>query len=194
MLAYATATAMQDLSCVLDLHHSSRQCQILNLLSEAGDRTSILMDTSWVCNPMSHSRNSLIIVILIGLKLYIIMILICSSLMISDVEHFSCLLAILCVFFRKMSIQIFSYTRCLCFMLSVYFFIIVRPFPSLALSWGGVHVIRLKTEITCVFFFQNCELIECVVLDQFYSKCSLKLESCGEFVKTPPSGPLHQGL
>ena len=31
--AYATATAMPDLSCVLDLHHGSRQCWILNPLS-----------------------------------------------------------------------------------------------------------------------------------------------------------------
>ena len=30
--AYATATAMPDGSHILDLHHSSRQCQILNPL------------------------------------------------------------------------------------------------------------------------------------------------------------------
>ena len=37
LLAYttATATAMQDPSCVCDLHHSLRQCQILNPLSKA---------------------------------------------------------------------------------------------------------------------------------------------------------------
>ena len=33
--AYATATAMPDPSCVYKLHHSSRQCQILNPLSKA---------------------------------------------------------------------------------------------------------------------------------------------------------------
>ena len=38
-LAYATATAMSDPSHVCDLHYSSRQCQILNPLSEAKDRT-----------------------------------------------------------------------------------------------------------------------------------------------------------
>ena len=45
LLAYATATAMQDLSCICDLHHSSQKCRILNPLSKASDRTSILMDT-----------------------------------------------------------------------------------------------------------------------------------------------------
>ena len=35
LLAYATTTATQDLSCVFDLHHSSRQRWILNPLSKA---------------------------------------------------------------------------------------------------------------------------------------------------------------
>ena len=35
--ASATATLTPDLSQVCDLHHSSRQCQILNPLSEARD-------------------------------------------------------------------------------------------------------------------------------------------------------------
>ena len=35
--AYSRATATWDLSHVCDLHHSSRQCQILNLLNEARD-------------------------------------------------------------------------------------------------------------------------------------------------------------
>ena len=43
--AYATATATWDLSHICDVHHSSWQCQILNPLSEAKDRTHILMDT-----------------------------------------------------------------------------------------------------------------------------------------------------
>ena len=42
--AYATAT--QDRSYVCDLHHSSRQRQVLNQLSEARDRTRNLMDPS----------------------------------------------------------------------------------------------------------------------------------------------------
>ena len=45
---YATATAMWDPSRICDLHHSSEQCQVLNPLSEARDRTHILMDTSQV--------------------------------------------------------------------------------------------------------------------------------------------------
>ena len=47
--AYVTATATQDPSWVYNLHHSSRQRWILNLLSEARDRTLILMDTGWIC-------------------------------------------------------------------------------------------------------------------------------------------------
>ena len=37
LLAYATARATWDPSCVCDLHHSSRQHHILNSLSEARD-------------------------------------------------------------------------------------------------------------------------------------------------------------
>ena len=47
--AYTTATAMQDLSRICDLHHSFQQGQILNPLSKARDQTCILMDTSQVC-------------------------------------------------------------------------------------------------------------------------------------------------
>ena len=36
---YGTGTAMPDLSCVCILYHSSKQHRILNLLSEARDRT-----------------------------------------------------------------------------------------------------------------------------------------------------------
>ena len=37
--AYISATATLDPSCVFDLHHSLRQRQILNPLSQARDRT-----------------------------------------------------------------------------------------------------------------------------------------------------------
>ena len=43
LLAYATATATSDPSCIFHLHHSSWQCQILNPLLEARDRTHNLM-------------------------------------------------------------------------------------------------------------------------------------------------------
>ena len=49
LLTCATATAMWDLSCLCELHHSSQQCWILNPLREARDQTCILMDTGWVC-------------------------------------------------------------------------------------------------------------------------------------------------
>ena len=44
--AYATATAMQDLSYIFDLYHSSREHRILDPLREARDGTHILMDPS----------------------------------------------------------------------------------------------------------------------------------------------------
>ena len=48
LLAYSTATAMQDPSLICDLHHSSWQCQILNLLSMARDPTLVFMDASQI--------------------------------------------------------------------------------------------------------------------------------------------------
>ena len=48
LLAYTTATATQDLSHVCDLHNSSQQCQTLNPLSEARDRTCNLSVPSWI--------------------------------------------------------------------------------------------------------------------------------------------------
>ena len=55
---YTTATATWGPSCVCNLHHSSQQCWIINPLSEARDRTCILIDTSWVLNPLCHNRDS----------------------------------------------------------------------------------------------------------------------------------------
>ena len=43
---YTTATATQDRSRVWDLHHSSRQHQISDPLSEVRERTRVLVDTS----------------------------------------------------------------------------------------------------------------------------------------------------
>ena len=48
LLIYTTAAATQDLSLICDLQHSSWQCQILNPLCKARDRTCILMDTSQI--------------------------------------------------------------------------------------------------------------------------------------------------
>ena len=43
--AYPTATAMQDPRHICDLHHSSWQRGMLNPLTEARDRTHLLMGT-----------------------------------------------------------------------------------------------------------------------------------------------------
>ena len=56
--AYTTATAMQYPSRICDLYHSPWQHGILNSLSKARDQTLILMDTSRVHNPLSHSGSS----------------------------------------------------------------------------------------------------------------------------------------
>ena len=52
--AYTTATAKRGLSRMCDLHCGLWQCQILNPLSEAGKKTCILMDITWVLNLLSH--------------------------------------------------------------------------------------------------------------------------------------------
>ena len=48
LLAYTTATATWDLSLVCNLHHSSRQHQIPDPLSEVRDQTCILMAPSQI--------------------------------------------------------------------------------------------------------------------------------------------------
>ena len=48
LLAYMAATEMQNLSHICDLHHSSRQHQILNLLNKAMDQSNILTDISQI--------------------------------------------------------------------------------------------------------------------------------------------------
>ena len=49
LLACTTTTAITKPSLVCDLHHSSQQHWILNLLIEVRDQTYILMGTRWVC-------------------------------------------------------------------------------------------------------------------------------------------------
>ena len=58
--AYTTATATPNQSHVCHLHRSPRQCWILNLLSEARDRTHNLMVPSQIRYPRSHDGNSLV--------------------------------------------------------------------------------------------------------------------------------------
>ena len=53
LLAYTAATATPDPSLICDLHCSLRQRLILNPLRETRDGTRILMETSWVLNPLS---------------------------------------------------------------------------------------------------------------------------------------------
>ena len=55
--AYARTTATPDPSHACNLHHSSQQWGILNPLSEARDRTCILMDAVTFISP-SHDGNS----------------------------------------------------------------------------------------------------------------------------------------
>ena len=52
--AYMTDRAIPDLSYIFDLHHSLWQYWILNPPSEA----CILMNASWVLNPLNHNWNS----------------------------------------------------------------------------------------------------------------------------------------
>ena len=49
LLAFTTATATQDPSRVCDPYHNSCQRRILHPLSEAKDRTRVLMDDSQIC-------------------------------------------------------------------------------------------------------------------------------------------------
>ena len=58
LLAYTRATATQDLSHVCDWHHILWQRRILNPMSKARDRTSILRNPGQVCQLLSHNRKS----------------------------------------------------------------------------------------------------------------------------------------
>ena len=58
LLAYTTATGMQDLSHVCNLHYSSLQCQILNPLNEARDWTQQPHVPSWICSGCATTGTS----------------------------------------------------------------------------------------------------------------------------------------
>ena len=70
LLAYAIVTATPDPSCVCDLHHSPQKRWILNPLSEARDRTCVLMDPSQIrfCRAMTGTPHSFLKKIYIGVK------------------------------------------------------------------------------------------------------------------------------
>ena len=61
--AYITATATPDQSLVCNLHHSSRQCRILNPLSEARDQTRNLMIPSQICSHCTMTATPVIFVL-----------------------------------------------------------------------------------------------------------------------------------
>ena len=48
LLVYVIATALPDPSCVCNLLHNSLKCWILNLLSEARERSCVFMDASQI--------------------------------------------------------------------------------------------------------------------------------------------------
>ena len=49
LLAYNTATEVQDPSRICDPHNSPRQCWVSDPLSEARDQTRMLMNASQIC-------------------------------------------------------------------------------------------------------------------------------------------------
>ena len=58
LLAYTTATATPDSSCIYDLCCTLRQCRLLSPLSEARDRTHILMDPCRILNVLGTPQNA----------------------------------------------------------------------------------------------------------------------------------------
>ena len=58
LLAHDTATAMPNPRLICNLHHSSRQCQILNPLSETRDQICIFMGTSQTVSAEPHGNSS----------------------------------------------------------------------------------------------------------------------------------------
>ena len=76
LLVYTTATAIPDpshvcsLSHICELHHSLRQCWILDPLSEAKDRTHILINISHILNLLSQNGKSWVFLLLLLLFLF----------------------------------------------------------------------------------------------------------------------------
>ena len=64
--AYATGTATRDPSCICNLHHSSRQCWILNPLSKARDRTHNLVVPSRIHFHCATTGTPVIVIFIRG--------------------------------------------------------------------------------------------------------------------------------
>ena len=59
LAAYTRATATPDPTHVCNLHQHAQQCRILSPLSEARDRTCVLMEPSWVRDhELSHNGKA----------------------------------------------------------------------------------------------------------------------------------------
>ena len=134
--SYTTATATRDPSRICDPHHSSQQHGILNSLSRARDRTCVFMDTSQVCNPLSHNSNSTL--------RYCCFIMLCQFLLYSQVTQsyiYTYILFLIIssiIFYSKRFIySSLCYTvgpHCLCILNVVYIYQPQTPHPSHSLS------------------------------------------------------------
>ena len=56
--ASATAMAMRDLSHICNLHSSLLQCWVHQPTEQGQGSNLLVVDTSWILNPLSHNRNS----------------------------------------------------------------------------------------------------------------------------------------
>ena len=95
VLSLAYTTAMRDQSHVCNLRCSSQQCQTLKPLIESRDQTCILMDISWVHNPLSHNGNPFLGV---HFKSFIAWIFFSVHIMCLDMDSFTLFSSGICIF------------------------------------------------------------------------------------------------